>query len=582
MEDSYDIIVVGFGTAGSIAAISAGRQGATVLVLEALTYPGGTFTGGGVPGFYGRHPYGLTLQLSTEAKTYMRLHGCSNIEASKAIFESEALQANCRIIYEATVYEVLRDGNRVTGVKWSDADGLHEAEAKFVIDATGDARICRMAGCETTLGRKSDGRCNSFTNSMIAVKSPDAFVQNFDAGRINQYLPEEYSRVMLESTLDHLKDDYTIGLDEMHQAAPSDICGLREGCHILSEEYQTLEEFFDGKYDNSADAITFAHSNIDIHASDMPLESTIFQDWMIGASMWGTELWFPVLRGALVPRGYKGLLAAGRHIGVDHDLGQAVRMNDHVGSIGEAVGIIAAISAKKGMDAMALPFEEISSRMEQRGNLLDENSKVWGLSLEEIHAGLESDAPGFAIWSARRQKCVSQLIQWYEGAADKSNLQCNAAFALALLGNSVSLPLLRRLAEERDEYAPSTSRKYNHKRGYVSVYLLGRLADAGAVSLLKSILTDRDIANKYEYYGHAVAALIKISDAHPETSGDIYPFLITLAEDPDWQFTSRLKGTQTYRRIDQIFREFIRRQTGVEKGVNIVKFNCNFHRKAVH
>ena len=60
-KTDYDVIVLGFGTAGAIAAIAAGRMGASVLVLEQNTYAGGTQSGGGITGFYGGPPpYGLT------------------------------------------------------------------------------------------------------------------------------------------------------------------------------------------------------------------------------------------------------------------------------------------------------------------------------------------------------------------------------------------------------------------------------------------------------------------------------------------------------------------------------------------
>ena len=65
----FDVIVVGFGTAGAVAAIAAARLGARVLVLERSSYAGGTQSGGGIPGFYGGPPpYGLTSEIDAKIK----------------------------------------------------------------------------------------------------------------------------------------------------------------------------------------------------------------------------------------------------------------------------------------------------------------------------------------------------------------------------------------------------------------------------------------------------------------------------------------------------------------------------------
>lgn len=574
LQETFDVVVVGFGTAGALAAIAAGRAGASVRVIEPLTYPGGTFTGGGVTGFYGRHPYGLTTELDATARTLAKERSLSRIEALKLALETTALQAGCRLAYQAFPYRVLMAGRKVVGVCWKDHEGLHETTATVVIDATGDGRVCQLAGCPMMVGRRSDGRCNPFTNSMLRASGGGVHVFNFDAGRINPYEAESYSRIQLESSQDHLLADYgaelqeptegSVGQAAQHQVAPADLVGLREGGHVVTETVETLEAFFDGAYEKAEDVIAYAHSNIDTHANDMPLESTVFQDWMIGASMWGTELWFPVLRGTLVPKGYQGLLVAGRHLGVDHDLGQAIRMNDHCARIGEAAGVMAALAVSRQGDVMAVPFADIRVRMEQMPDVCVENNAVWSLDEAAIREGLASDKPGFAVWSARRQKLVQPLARWYGEAEDGSLLQCHAAMALALLGDGMGLPALRRMAARRDEYAPTTSRKYNHKRGYVAVYCLGRLADAESVPLLKAILADADCADKYEYHGHAVAALLKIASAHLELKADIYAFLRQLADDENWQFQGRLKGTQTYRRIDYVFREYIRRKIAEE------------------
>ena len=558
----YDVIVVGFGTAGAVAAIAAARLGAKVLVLERTTYPGGTMTGGGVPGFYGRHPYGLTKKLFDAAKLYATCHGCSVVEALKALMESEALQAGCQIVYEASVYEVVVDGKCVKGVRWAANGELFEAEASIVIDCTAEAVICRLAGCECTLGRASDGLCNPYTFSVLCARTEDpmsVFVANFDAGRIDQYDTPRASAELLRGLAAHVRADYAVDAKTRHELVPSDLCGVREGAHVVTEDFITLQDFFDGKREGCTDVIAYAHSNIDTHANDMPLESTLFQDWMIASSMWGTEIWVALTRGSLVPRGWKGLLVAGRHLGVDHDLGHAVRMNDHVGRTGEAAGVMAALTAKSAspQDVMALPFEEVIANLAQMESPLAENDRFTRLSDQEIFDGLSGDTPGFAMWSARCRKLTAKLKKWYLTAPEGSNLKANTAFALALLDDATGMPTLLHLASTRDEYAPKTSRKYNHKRGYASVYLLGRLGAVEAIPILKGILADLQMADKYEYHSHAIAAMIRIANAHPEHRKEIQECLLSLVHNPEWSIWARLKGTQQYVPVYNTFRTFV-------------------------
>ncbi|MBR4222057.1 MAG: hypothetical protein IKR81_12925, partial [Victivallales bacterium] len=219
----------------------------------------------------------------------------------------------------------------------------------------------------------------------------------------------------------------------------------------------------------------------------------------------------------------------------------------------------AALAAKSAspQDVMVLPFDEVNANLEQMENPLAENKRFLQLSDEEILEGLSGDTPGFAMWSARCRKLTAQLREWYGSAPERSNLKANAAFTLALLDDATGLHTLLHLARTRDEYAPKTSRKYNHKRGYVAVYLLGRLAAVEAIPVLKGILSDLQMADKYEYHSHAIAAMIRIANAYPEHRADIAETLLALVHNPEWSIWARLKGTQQYVPVYNTFRTFV-------------------------
>ena len=550
----HDIIVAGFGTAGSIAAIAAARSGARVLVLERNTYPGGTHTGGFIPGYYRQPPEGLQAEIDADVARRHAAGGWhpGNTELRKCVLEEEALKAGVELHYAVTIINVNMTGKRVAGLRWLDAEGQpHESSARIVIDATADAEICRMAGCELVSGRASDGQFQPFTNTMGCLSAQTIHAANFDAGRIDQTREPGYSQMLLQSALVHLHDDYA---QHRELFAPADLPGIREGVHIVSVRQLTLAEFLNG---NAVlpEPVAYPHSNIDTHANDLALESETLQEWLIGCSMWGIELDFAVPRATLIPRGVRGLIAAARHLGVDHDIGHALRMNSCMGRIGEAAGIMAALAVQRNIEPLEVPYDLLAARLHLSPSPLRNNERIWGLAPAEIHSELGTDHPGCALWSARCQLDVTTLRGWLDTAPTDSNLKRHIAFALALKRDPAALPELRRMVAERDPFRPTHSRKYNHARGYAALFFLGCFADPETLPLAAGVLADRTIDCLYEYHTHAVMALLKIGRRHPGLRPEIAARLRSNAEDPQWRLEARLKGTrQTMRRMDFSFR----------------------------
>ena len=152
---------------------------------------------------------------------------------------------------------------------------------------------------------------------------------------------------------------------------------------------------------------------------------------------------------------------------------------------------------------------------------------------------LKTNRPGVAIWSAKLmgEKCFSVLEKSLE--SEDENLSKHSAFALALCGNEKCLDVLRKIAKERDGFILDDCRKHNRMRGWMAVYLLGKLKDKESVELLCDILTGGNVYKDYEYYivrdktknvpikgmelvyfqfiSLSLAALLKIGDEHPDT-----------------------------------------------------------------
>lgn len=183
---AYDVIVCGAGTAGVTAAIAAGRQGASVLLLERSFTVGGMLTNGNAgitkftdhckdPEVYKRE---VLDQLSVNPEKVMVVGGIPREFCKKMIKEGTASgtngdcgsyiftdrytaqrtlldmlkAANVEILYDTRVCHVTMDGDTVTGVVAVNKEGFAQFPAKCVIDTTGDADVAALSGVEFHFG----------------------------------------------------------------------------------------------------------------------------------------------------------------------------------------------------------------------------------------------------------------------------------------------------------------------------------------------------------------------------------------------------------------------------------------------
>lgn len=167
MKTDYDVIVVGGGPAGSIAARTAAQNGLSVLLLEKdrdIGYPvrcGEAVSKIGLSKFIQPNPkwiaatiskFSFTAPDSTEVTIDF---GESGYVLERRIFDYElartAAEAGASILTRAYVYDLIRDDDgTVCGVKYEFQGEQKELRCKIVIAADGvEARVARWAGMET-------------------------------------------------------------------------------------------------------------------------------------------------------------------------------------------------------------------------------------------------------------------------------------------------------------------------------------------------------------------------------------------------------------------------------------------------
>lgn len=204
-----DILVVGGGISGCMAAISAARCGLDVLLVERYGFLGGTLTANGTGPMMTFHAgdrqvvKGITGEvidrLCKKGKSVGHIFDSTcytytvtpfDAEGMKVELEQMLLEAGGRVLYHSFVCSVKQEGTQITGVTVAGKDGFKTIQAKVYIDASGDADISRFAGLKTHLGRKEDGKCQPVTLNMK--------LYNVDIPKVRAYIkthPEDFNRM---------------------------------------------------------------------------------------------------------------------------------------------------------------------------------------------------------------------------------------------------------------------------------------------------------------------------------------------------------------------------------------------------
>ncbi|MBR5680784.1 MAG: FAD-dependent oxidoreductase, partial [Clostridia bacterium] len=159
LHDGYDVIVVGGGPAGVAAAVSAAREGANTLLIEATGALGGMSTMGLVPAWcpFSDHEKiiyrGLAERIFNEGKRQMPFLDQNaldwvpiNPEIMKVIYDDLCAEFGVHVLFGTVLSDVEADGGEVKAVLVTNKAGLSVYRAKVYVDCTGDADLCAMAG----------------------------------------------------------------------------------------------------------------------------------------------------------------------------------------------------------------------------------------------------------------------------------------------------------------------------------------------------------------------------------------------------------------------------------------------------
>jgi len=161
--DTTDVLVVGGGPAGVVAAIAARRAGARVTLVERYGHFGGLWTGGLVLLVIGHIIKGGKQVCQGIGEEIMRrldkldgaivdrrpgVNPTVDAEAVKYVMVEMIEEAGVQVFLHCWGVDAIVDGNAVQGAVFESKSGRQAILAKVTIDATGDGDIFAAAGAE--------------------------------------------------------------------------------------------------------------------------------------------------------------------------------------------------------------------------------------------------------------------------------------------------------------------------------------------------------------------------------------------------------------------------------------------------
>lgn len=162
-----DVVVVGGGTTGPIAAIAAARRGCKVVLIERFGSLGGVLTLGLNTKPSGAIVGGIPLEIWDHARSlggagedYMALTKTGGVkiaspsdpEVMKMLLTRLCVEAGVTILFETFVSNPVVEGNAVTGVVIEGKGGRQYVGAKVLIDCSADADMAAKAGAPFIMG----------------------------------------------------------------------------------------------------------------------------------------------------------------------------------------------------------------------------------------------------------------------------------------------------------------------------------------------------------------------------------------------------------------------------------------------
>lgn len=442
----FDVVVIGGGTGGAPAAISAAQAGANTLVCETQYGLGGVGTLGQISNYWYGNIVGFTQQVDNGVS---KLEPDPKVAEMKASWSPQAKQtwylraardAGAQVWFGTLCCGAWIEDDRVRGVVIAGPHGYGLVEAGAVVDSTGNADVAAAAGAKTTV---IEGAHVAVQGTGLASVRPDKRYHNTDHS-----FSDDTDVIDATSFLVLAKQKFANDFD----------CGQlvdsRERRQIIGDlELGPADFLADRRF---PDTICISSSNFDSHGY------TIHPLFLVKPP--GKErMWVHVPYRCLLPRGLDGILVTGLGVCAHRDALPVIRMQPDVQNQGYAAGHAAAMAARGDIGVRDIDLKQLQHHLVDIGNLPE---------------SVLTDEDTFPVSDEKLQWAVGEGWETHEG------------LALCFAETERALPLLRKTHDDTQSEGK-----------WVYALALGLMGDDHGAATLRDELNRREWDEGWNYKG---------------------------------------------------------------------------------
>lgn len=423
MNTTFDVVVVGAGSAGSSSAICAARLGARTLLIDRLPFLGGTstavldtFYAFYTPGEKARRVVGgigweVADRLKQQGMAFERpnTYGAGtgvtyDQEVLKVLWEQLAEDAGVEVLLHTWMTGVQQRDGRATGIRVWNKGGESFIEAAVLIDASGDADLCAMAGVPYDDARSTPNLQSLSTIFRVANVDVEtaASLPKSELWRMMRRAAEsgEYRLPRLEGSwhrtphpgvitvhmtripnvdatdpdqLTHAEvegrrqvreyhrflRDLVPGFEQSVLVATSPAIGVRESRRVIGDYRLTRDDVLHAC--RFPDEVALCGAPIEDHAAGPDTRWTYVPQGGV----------YGIPYRCLLPARVEGMLVAGRCFSATHDAHASARSMATCMAMGQAAGTAAALAAAAKGTPRQLDVATLRERLGKDGALLD-------------------------------------------------------------------------------------------------------------------------------------------------------------------------------------------------------------------
>ena len=413
------VLVVGSGSAGATAAITAAKLGCEVTLVERYGFMGGistqvldTFYGFFIPGEKPRKVVGgvpdLVVEQLFQAKaaiyrpnTYGAGQGITyDPEYLKVIWEQLALNFGVHILYHSLVIDTVIKKDTLRGVILANKSGLYRQLADVVIDASGDADVAALCGVPYESAQDQPVQSLTTTFKMINVDMERAQkvkknelhqlmanateydlprkegsvhitplpgvmvtnmtrVTNIDPLDVEQLSSAEAAGRAQAVEYSRFLIDNVPGYEQSALGGLSTQIGVRESRRIFGEHRLTRQDVISAQ--KFEDVIAVCGAPIEEHHTGKDTRWEYLPE--------GETYQIPFR--CLLPKNVENLIIAGRCLSADHDAHASVRSMGQCMAMGQAAGAAASISVLNKQTPHTIVINNLQTQLKKLGAILE-------------------------------------------------------------------------------------------------------------------------------------------------------------------------------------------------------------------